>query len=127
MLFQMTDGHRTRRRDERLAFGSLLVLDDSQAAIHFHLGLGHCRCSAGYCCTDEEGTAFRIYGLWLGYGSLRGIMQRVEFALVEAVAADHTTRVIHCAVLEVNGLGLAVLLAHATVLALVLVEADAEP
>ena len=53
-------------------------------------------------------------------------MQSVEFALAEAVAANHTARVIHFALFEVYGLGLAVFLAHATALALVLVEADTE-
>ena len=49
-------------------------------------------------------------------------MQRVEFAFVEAVSANHTTRIIDRTVLEINGLRLAVLFAHATIFALVLVE-----
>ena len=53
-------------------------------------------------------------------------MQSVEFALVKAVAADHATRVIHRSVLEVDGLGFAVLFAHTALLALVLVETDTE-
>lgn len=53
-------------------------------------------------------------------------MQRVMLALAEAVAADYATRIIHRTRLEINGLCLAVLLALATILALVLVEADAQ-
>ena len=51
-------------------------------------------------------------------------MQRVELALVQAITADYATRIVHRAVLEINGLRLAVLFAHATALALVLVETD---
>ena len=51
-------------------------------------------------------------------------MQSVEFALFKAVAADYATRVIYRSVLEVDGLGLAVLFTHSAALALVIVEAD---
>ena len=53
-------------------------------------------------------------------------MQSIEFAFVKTVAAYHAARIIHLPFFEVDGLSLAILLAHAAVLALVLVEADAK-
>ena len=53
-------------------------------------------------------------------------MQCIKFALVQTVAADYATGIVHRAVLEVNGLRLAVFLTHTAVFALVLVETDAE-
>ena len=53
-------------------------------------------------------------------------MQCVKLALVEAVTTDHTTRIVHCTVLEINGLCLAVLFSHAAVFALVLIETNAK-
>ena len=53
-------------------------------------------------------------------------MQSVEFALVQTVAANHAARIIDSTVLEIDGLGFAVFFAHTTILALVLIEADAE-
>ena len=53
-------------------------------------------------------------------------MQCIEFALIQAVTAGHTARVIHFALFEVYGLGFAVLFTHATLFALVLVKNHSE-
>ena len=53
-------------------------------------------------------------------------MQGIELALGQTVAANHTTRIIDLAGLEVNGAGLAVFLAESAMLAFFLVKIDAK-
>ena len=53
-------------------------------------------------------------------------MQSVELALVQTVATDHAARIVDRSVLEIDGLGFAVLFAHAAVLALAFVETHLE-
>ena len=122
MPLQMSDADGSGRRDDGVALGGFLVLDDCQTAIHFHLGLGQGRCGASHSCTNEESAALRVDGLRRCNGFLGGVMQRIKLALVKAIAANHAARVVYRTVLEINGLCLAVFFAHATTLALVLVE-----
>lgn len=126
MLLHVTCRDGTWRCDGRFAFRGNLVLNDRQTAIDFHLRLRHgCRCSC-YCCCGKESTAFRINGFGFGLSFFSGIMQCIELALVKAITTDYATRIIHSTVLEINGLRLTVLFAHAAAFALVFVETDAE-
>ena len=104
MFLHVSRRNRARRRDRRFAFRCHLVLDDCQAAVEFHLGLGQSRRSAGQGRANQEGTAFGIHGFGSGNGLFGRIMQSVKLAFVQAVATDHTPRIIDRTVLEINGL-----------------------
>ena len=91
MLLHVVRRDRTGRSDRRLAFRCHFIFNDGQATVYFHLGLGQCCSRSSHGSGGEEGTTPCVDGFGFRLGFLGGVMQRIEFALVKAVAADHAT------------------------------------